>query len=150
MNVTTYRKAKLDDIEVLTELLCELYECNSYDDLLAENKRHFGDAKQVFFLAFDDDVPIGVCHGSLRDEYVNGKEHIGTCGYLEGIYVKSPHRLNGVASGLIALCEDWARNNVCQEFLSDCLLDNMDSLRFHLKLGFLETERCIFFRKELT
>jgi len=150
MNVVTYRKAEHGDFEILTEILCELYECDSYNDLLAENKRHFDDAKQVFFLAFDGDMPIGVCHGSLRDEYVNGKEYSGICGYLEAIYVKSSHRLNGVASKLVALCEDWARGNGCQEFLSDCLLDNVDSFEFHLKLGFIETERCIFFRKEVS
>jgi len=65
------------------------------------------------------------------------------------VYVRSTYRLPSAASALVALCEDWARDRGCREFLSDCLLDNADSHRFHSKLGFVETERNIFFRKEL-
>jgi aminoglycoside 6'-N-acetyltransferase I len=149
MDVITINQAQKSDVGILTELLCELYETHSYEDLLAENKAHFDDRKQVFFLAFDSGKPIGACHGALRDEYVNGKEHGGTAGYLEAIYVRPNYRLRGAAARLVAECEDWARGNNCREFLSDCLLDNTDSYKFHLRLGFIETERCIFFRKEL-
>jgi aminoglycoside 6'-N-acetyltransferase I len=105
--------------------------------------------KQAFFLAFEKKLPVGVCHASLRSEYVNGKEYDGTCGYLEAIYVRPSHRRQGIAAKLVALCENWALENGCREFLSDCLLDNTESYDFHLRLGFVETERNIFFRKEL-
>ena len=146
----TYLRAERCNIETLTELLCLLYEGHSYDELLAENYKHFDNGRQAFFLAYDGESPIGVCHGALRDEYVNGKELYGTAGYLEAIYVKPDYRLRGVASALVALCEEWAQQKGCREFLSDCLLDNTDSYKFHLKLGFAETERCIFFRKVIT
>ena len=142
-------RAKVDELEKLTSLLSELYENHSYDELLLENKAHFDDGRQAFFLAYDGEDPIGVCHGALRDEYVNGKECKGTAGYLEAIYVKPSHRLCGIATALVATCEGWAAEKGCREFLSDCLLDNSDSYKFHLRLGFVETERCIFFRKEL-
>ena len=144
-----YRKAERDDVETLTELLCELYEDHPYEPLLAENKALLADEKQAFFLAYDNETPIGVCHVALRSEYVNGKEFDETAGYLEAVYVRKRYRLLGVASTFVTMCEDWARHNGCREFLSDCLLDNTDSYHFHLKLGFIETERCIFFRKEL-
>ena len=145
----TYRQATIADLETLTQLLGELYEHHSYEDLLAENKALFAIGRQAFFLAFDCGHPMGVCHGSLRDEYVNGKAYDGTVGYLEAIYVRPDYRQHGVASTLVSLCEDWAGRNGCLEFLSDCPLDNTDSFRFHLSLGFKETERSIFFRKEL-
>jgi hypothetical protein len=31
----------------------------------------------------------------------------------------------------------------------DCLLDNTDSYNFHLKIGYEETERCVFFLKPI-
>ena len=144
-----YRRADECDITTLTELLCELYENYSYEELLVENKLHFADGSQAFFLAYDAANPIGVCHGALRKEYVNGKAYDGTVGYLEAIYVRPGFRLKGIAAALVTKCEDWADENSCKEFLSDCLLDNNDSYNFHLKIGFSETERCIFFRKEL-
>ena len=144
-----YRRAEERDIAVLAELLCELYKNHSYKELLDENKAHFDDGMQAFFLAYDGDKPIGVCHGALRKEYVNGKIYNGTVGYLEAIFVRPDFRLSGIATILVSECENWVRNNGCKEFLSDCLLDNVDSYNFHLKTGFFETERCIFFRKEL-
>ena len=35
------------------------------------------------------------------------------------------------------------------EIARDCLIDNIDSYNFHLKIGFEEMERCIFFVKRL-
>ena len=46
-------------------------------------------------------------------------------------------------------CEDWAKENGCQEFASDCELENVDSLAMHLKLGFSEENRIICFTKKL-
>jgi Sortase and related acyltransferases len=154
MNQTniTYRRAGKSDIATLTELLSELYETDTpeeYAELFEENEAHFSNGKQAFFLAYDGETPVGVCHGALRDEYVNGKAYDGTVGYLEAIYVRESHRLNGIAAALVRMCEDWARENGCKEFLSDCLLDNTASYKFHLKIGFAEAERCIFFRKAL-
>ena len=146
-----YREAGRNDIETLTGLLHELFDYHTYEELLAETRAAFDESRSAFFLAFDGDgmTPVGVCHAALRDEYVNGKTTDGTAGYLEAIYVKPGHRRRGVAAGLAAMCEDWARRRGCREFLSDCLLDNLDSYRFHLRIGFAETERCIFFRKEI-
>jgi aminoglycoside 6'-N-acetyltransferase I len=37
----------------------------------------------------------------------------------------------------------------CKEFASDCKLENTESLRFHLKIGFEEAGRIICFKKDL-
>jgi len=143
----TYRKAKHEDTDTVTDLLCKLYEMPS-DELAAENEQHFANASQAFFLAFDSDKPVGISHGSLRREYVNGAND-GLKGYLEAIYVLPEYRMNGIAAALVIFTENWLELQGCREFASDCLLDNTDSYRFHLKIGFEETERNIFFLKRL-
>ena len=143
----TYRKAILSDIDIVTDLLCKLYEMPR-DELTAENEQHFADANQAFFLAFDEDEPVGISHGSLRREYINGAND-GLKGYLEAIYVLPEYRMNGIAAELVKITEQWAGRQGCREFASDCLLENTDSNNFHLKIGFEETERNIFFLKAI-
>ena len=143
----TYRKASQSDINVITDLLCVLYEM-LYDEVLEENEQLFTDTNQAFFLAFADEKPIGVSHGSLRREYVNGTND-DLKGYLEAIYVLPEYRLNGVANKLVKVTEHWMGMNGCREVASDCLLENTDSYKFHLKIGFEETERNIFFLKPI-
>ena len=121
------RPATQDDIEIVTDLLCELYNMNR-DELLAENNQHFSDERQGFFLCFAENTPIGIAHAALRSEYVNGTELGGTCGYLEAIYVRPEYRNNGVATALVRSCETWAKERDCREFASDCLLQSI-----HLK-----------------
>ena len=118
------------------------------DEVLDENEQLFADTSQAFFLAFNVDTPIGVLHGSLRREYVNGTND-DLKGYLEAIYVLPEYRNRRIASGLVRLTAHWAAMNGCREVASDCLIENTDSYNFHLKIGFKETERCIFFLKEL-
>jgi aminoglycoside 6'-N-acetyltransferase I len=149
------KKAEMNDIETLTVLLHELYNDdglygeNPYDELFASNEDDLADKKMAFFLAYENDLPVGAAHISLREEYVNGKESDGACGYLEAIYVRPVHRKRGVAKMLVEVCENYVKQCGCHEFLSDCLLDNHDSYNFHCRLGFIETERVIMFRKEL-
>lgn len=70
-------------------------------------------------------------------------------GYLEGIYVKEAYRSKGLAKELLGECEKWAKDKGCSEFASDCELDNMDSLKFHLRAGFEEANRIICFTKRI-
>ena len=143
----TYRKATYDDMNAVTDMLCVLYEMKQ-DEVLEENEQLFADTNQAFFLAFDVDTPIGVSHGSLRREYVNGTND-DLKGYLEAIYVLPEYRNRGIAAELVRVTERWAAMNGCHEVASDCLIENTDSYNFHLKIGYKETERCVFFLKEL-
>ena len=100
------------------------------------------------FLAFDDDKAVGFAQCQLRHDYVEGCD-TSPVGFLEGIYVDDSHRRSGVARALLSACEDWARSVGCTEFASDCELDNHDSLAWHLKAGFEEVNRTIWFAKKL-
>jgi aminoglycoside 6'-N-acetyltransferase I len=44
---------------------------------------------------------------------------------------------------------DWGRAQGCSEFASDAELENVDSHAMHRALGFVETERVVYFRWEL-
>ena len=58
-------------------------------------------------------------------------------------------RSKGIAVELLSECEKWAKDNGCTEFASDCELGNDDSLKFHMAMGFEETNRFICFKKTL-
>jgi GNAT superfamily N-acetyltransferase len=138
----------------MTDLLFLLYDGErqapgiSREELLAENEQMLTDTNQIFHLAFDGDKAVGISHGSLRREYVNGAND-GLKGYLEAIYVLPEYRKNGIATELDKIIGLWAARNGCREMASDCLLDNTDSYKFHQKIGYEETERNIFFLKTL-
>ena len=100
------------------------------------------------FLALDGETPIGFAQCQLRYDYVESCD-TSPVGFLEGIYVADSHRRSGVARALLSACEDWARSVGCTEFASDCELDNQDSLAWHLKAGFAEVNRTIWFAKKL-
>jgi GNAT superfamily N-acetyltransferase len=145
-----FRRAMRADMDTMTDLLFLLYDGEglglSREELLAENKQLFSDANQIFFFAFEEEKPIGISHGSLRREYVNGAND-GLKGYLEAIFVLPEYRKNGIASELVKITERWAARNGCREMASDCLLENVESYNFHLKIGYKESERNIFFLK---
>ena len=84
----------------------------------------------------------------MRNDYVEGTEN-SPVGYLEGIFVCPEHRKKGYAKALLLHCEQWAKAMGCTEFASDCELDNLGSLRFHLAMGFREANRIICFQKRL-
>jgi len=92
--------------------------------------------------------PCGFANVELRHDYVEGTES-SPVGYLEGIFVEENYRKQNIARNLVKSCEDWAKKMGCSEFASDCLLDNIQSLKFHLAIGFEEANRIICFKKDL-
>ena len=70
-------------------------------------------------------------------------------GYIEGWYVDSYLRHQGLGRQLIQAVEHWALSLGISEMASDCLLENEASLMAHLAVGFEEVERIICFRKML-
>ena len=142
------RKANMADLSVLTELALELWHDHAADKMYYDLGTIMTSDESVFFLAFEENIPVGFAQCQLRHDYVEGAE-TSPVGYLEGIYVKEASRQHGFASQLMKACEDWARAENCMEFASDCEIDNTESLEFHLKLGFKEANRIICFTKQL-
>ena len=99
-------------------------------------------------IKYAEDKPIAFAQCQLRHGNVEGTES-SPVGYLEGIFVSEGYQKKGYAAELLSECEKWAKEKGCTEFASDCVLDNTDSFRFHMALGFEEANRIICFRKEL-
>jgi aminoglycoside 6'-N-acetyltransferase I len=91
---------------------------------------------------------VGFAEASLRVDYVNGTQTTPV-GFLEGLYVDRDHWRRGIARALVAGVEDWARARGCRELASDARVDNSAGISAHRALGFEETERVVYFRKEL-
>lgn len=101
------------------------------------------------FVAYDgSNQAVGFVEASIRSDHVNGTES-SPVAFLEGIYVLPAHRRHGVARALVAAVSGWAISRGVRELASDAALENELSHRVHEKLGFVETERVVYFRKAL-
>ena len=69
--------------------------------------------------------------------------------FLEGWYVNPDCRGTGLGRRLIEAVEAWAREQGFHELASDALLDNEQGQRARLRLGFVEVERAVRYRKSL-
>ena len=94
----------------------------------------------VCFIKYSEDIPVGFAQCGLRSDYVEGTES-SPVGYLEGVFVKEEYRHKGYGKEFLLACERWAKRMGCSEFVSDCELSNVNSLKFHLAMGFDEANR---------
>ena len=142
------RKAGKEDLEILANLAVLLWDSHSVNELIAEFSETISNGKSQFFLKYEDDMPIGFAQCQLRYDYVEGTSTTPV-GYLEGIFIKEGYRNKGYAKELLTGCEAWAKENGCQEFASDCEIDNVGSFYFHKAMNFTEANRIICFTKAL-
>lgn len=142
------RKATKTDLKILADLAVQLWNNYSVDELMDEFSKIMSKGKSQFFLKYENDILVGFAQCQLRNDYVEGTK-TSPVGYLEGIFIKEDYRNKGYAKELLAECESWAKCNGCQEFASDCEIDNVDSLRFHKAMNFTEANRIICFTKTL-
>ena len=111
--------------------------------IAAERRRY------AAFLAYSKDrEPAGFAEAALRTDYVNGTQS-SPVAFLEGLYVVPAARRHGVGRALVDEVCRWARDVGSAELASDALLANEVSHAVHRALGFAETERVVFYRKEL-
>ena len=142
------KRAKTEDAEVLAGLAIQMWTDHDLEDLTEEFHQMVTNDEAACFIKYFDGKPIGFSQCQLRRDYVEGTES-SPVGYLEGIFVSDEYRTRGYASELLSECEKWAKEKGCTEFASDCELDNLDSFRFHMALGFEEANRIICFRKDI-
>lgn len=138
----------LEKLGTVTNFALRLWADNIYEDLINEFKSLIHQDNQRVFLYHDNHLDVGFAHVSLRVDYVEGTE-TSPVGFLEGIYVLPEYRSRGIARALITACEQFAKENGCTEFASDCELTNIDSILMHEKLGFEETNRIVCFKKKI-
>ena len=141
-------KAENKDLSAIAELACRLWPSHTMEEMRSEIAEILAKKDAAFFLACVEDRPVGFAQCQLRYDYVEGTDS-SPVGYLEGIYVAEDCRKQGIAGKLLSAAESWAREQGCTEFASDCELTNMESLKFHLSMGFEEANRIICFAKKL-
>ena len=143
---------------VIRQLL-EEYDIETAEDIQDVLKDLLGGTiKEMMEAEMDDHLGYEKSERSDNDDYRNGYKHkqvnsrygSSPVGYLEGIFVLEEYKKRGYAKELLGECQNWAKDQGCLEFASDCELDNEDSLKFHLKMGLAETNRIICFTKRLT
>ena len=143
------RKATLEDVPQLVSLAIQMWKSHTVEDLTKIFCEHIRKGKNIIFLAISEEHIVGFAQCGLRFDYVEGTDS-SPVGYLEGIFVLEEYKKRGYAKELLGECQNWAKDQGCLEFASDCELDNEESLKFHLKMGFAEANRIICFTKSLT
>ena len=134
---------------VLAALAAQLWDGHATDDLQKEFEKLTEDRDAACFIQTICSTPVGFAQCQLRHDYVEGTSS-SPVGYLEGIFILAEYRNRGYAKELLACCEKWATEKGCEEFASDCEIDNEASLSFHLATGFEEANRIICFKKSLS
>ena len=143
-----YRKATNADSEAIALLAVQMWASHTVEDLSNVFSSLMESDNNALFLLIINGTIEGFAQCGLRRDYVEGTDS-SPVGYLEGIFVKEEYRKRGVARDMLEACQKWAKEQGCAEFASDCQLDNEDSLKFHIKMGFVEANRIICFTKQL-
>ncbi len=141
-------QAKKEDALSVAQLAIQMWEDALPEELAKEMSEVIDSEDGTIFVAKEQEQIVGFAQCQLRHDYVEGTES-SPVGYLEGIFVMEEFRKRGVAKALLKACENWALEKDCQEFASDCEIDNHESYKFHMNVGFEEANRVICFTKRL-
>ncbi len=143
----TIREMTEDDREVWLEMYQALFPGQSRTGMNVEINRILASQLRAGYCAVLDGKILGFAEYNQR-EFANGCVS-QPVPFLEGIWVQPEHRREGIAKALLAHLEGVARSQGFHEFGSDVLIDNLSSIEMHESLGFEETERVVYFRKEI-
>ena len=139
----------LADFDNWRSLSIELWPEHSVAEMERENQRIFDSLNDIAFVARTDaGESIGFIDLSIRHDYVAGANS-SPVAYVEGIYVRSAYRKQGIGEALIRQAEQWGLSKGCTELASDALLGNEMSHQFHQRAGFKEVERVVAFIKTI-
>lgn len=142
------RAATIEDARLLAVLAVQMWTSHTVAELENSFKELLVKSDVGCFLKFEESQAVAFAQCGLRHDYVEGTA-TSPVGYLEGIFVIEEYRHQGIAKELLSACEKWARDKGCSEFASDCELDNEESLKFHIAMGFGEANRIICFNKKI-
>lgn len=144
----TIRKLRSSDYEQWCRMRTELWNDVPSAELELETPEWMsGSHCAVFVAESSTGVLCGFVEVAIRPSDVNGT--LGQFGYVEGWYVSSAVRRQGVGRALIEAAESWSKSQGCVEIHSDARIENHASEAAHRAIGFGEVERLIHFRKRL-
>jgi aminoglycoside 6'-N-acetyltransferase I len=143
----TLRITKPEDRPAWVALRFELWPECSVDRHKLEVEQLLS-GKGVVVVAEADGQLIGFAEVSVRHDHVEGTS-AAPVPYLEGWYVRTAHRGQGVGRRLLAFVERWAIDRGYGEIASEAEIQNGQSIRLHRSLGFTEVGRSVHFVKKL-
>lgn len=148
MKGITIRRATPADKPEWLRMRLSLWPHDTAEELSADMDNMLAEPMQPVFVAERPDGKLGgFLEAGIRKYAENAAS--SPVGYLEGWYVDEDLRRQGIGKALVQAAEEWARMQNLTEMGSDTWLDNEDSIRVHLKLGYEETERLVHFIKKL-
>lgn len=142
-----YKATEKECVDI-AKLAVQMWQNDTEEELVEEFENVIKNAESAVFIVSCDDKKVGFAQCQLRHDYVEGTK-TSPVGYLEGIFIVQKYRKQGYAKMLLSKCEEWAKEQGCVEFASDCELENEESLAFHRKMGFEEVNRIICFKKRV-
>jgi aminoglycoside 6'-N-acetyltransferase I len=113
-----------------------------------ENVQVGGLPSESFVAVGEDGNLIGFVDVGLRS-HADGCSPLRPVGFVEGWFVQSGYRKQGVGGALMRIAESWAGEQGCKEMASDTWIDHEDSQLAHEALGFEVVDRCVHYRKEI-
>jgi len=102
----------------------------------------------VIVAAITESKLIGFAEISIRSDHVEGTKK-SPVPYLEGWYVDSEYRGQGIGKALIKSAEEFSLQRGYKELASDAELSDQDSITTHKSIGFKEVGRTVHFVKEI-
>ena len=124
-----------------------LWPHHNLETLTQELTRLVKSRKFQGWIALKDGEAVAFAEAYLRD-FANGCDGTPVV-FLEGIWVSPGSRRQGIGGRLIKAIEMWALKKGLTEIGSDAELGARLSHRSHLGWGFKETERVVYFKKDL-
>ncbi len=142
------RPMREEDLSRWAEMRHRFWPSATIEEHSAKIKESFGKPDFLSFVAeANNDELVGFSEVSIRP-FANGCKEQPVV-FVEGIWVEDSFRKRGIGHSLIEAIEDWARENGFRELGSDCAISNSISISAHHAWGFEETERVVYFRKDL-
>lgn len=141
------RKASVKNPQAWSSLRIKLWPSLSIAESIAEMSEFDGMDFLAWIASFEGN-DIGFIEISVR-AFANGCRERPVV-FIEGIWIDKRYRHCGVGRALICVAQTWAINNGFNEIASDTDLDNTVSQKAHLAWGFKETERVVYFCKDLS
>lgn len=146
MNFTDVTQSDLND---WLEMALALWPYESKSDMLSLFDTLMASENDRMLIArTDEGTAAGFANVSIRKEYVEGSNS-SPVGYIEGIYVKSEFRKQGIAKKFVELTEVWSRERGCTEMGSDTEIENTESQNFHRRIGFSGESHIVHFIKKI-
>ena len=140
------RQARESDYSDWINMRKRLWPKASFDEL--KDLMYLRQAKDfVCYFAEVDGCLAGFIEIALRS-YANGCSQ-SPVAFIEGIWVDEAFQKQGIGRVLVTKAEEWSRALGIRELGSDTRIESEHSIHAHKKLGFIETERVVYFRKDL-